>query len=53
MLFTNLSSYAQQTVTDSTKVETLDEVLIKSVRVDADSPITHSTVDKEEIKKEI
>ena len=46
-----VSSYAQQTVTDSTKVETLDEVLIKSVRVDADSPITHSNVDKEEIKK--
>src|SRR5690554_6704951 len=36
---------------DTTKVETLDEVLLKSVRVDADSPITHSNLDKEEIEK--
>ena len=49
LLFLNLS--AQEKATDSTKVETLDEVLIKSIRVDADSPITHSNVDKEEIKK--
>ncbi len=27
----------------------LDEVLVKAVRVDADSPITHSNVDKEEL----
>ncbi len=49
LLFLNLN--AQEVVTDSTTVQTLDEVLIKSVRVDADSPITHSNVDKEEIKK--
>ncbi len=48
-LFLNLA--AQEKVTDSTKVETLEEVLIKSIRVDADSPITHSNMDKEEIKK--
>lgn len=30
-------------------VEKLDEVLVKSVRVDADSPITHSNLSKEEI----
>ena len=42
---------AQEKVNDSTKVETLDEVLVKSVRVLADSPITHSNVDKEDIKK--
>lgn len=31
--------------------ELLDEVLVRSVRVDADSPITHSNVDKEELEK--
>ncbi|MBK5212621.1 MAG: TonB-dependent receptor [Flavobacteriaceae bacterium] len=36
---------------DSTKIETLDEVLVKAVRVDADSPITHSNLDKEELEK--
>ena len=36
-------------VTDSTDIETLDEVLLKAVRVDASSPITHSNIDKEEI----
>jgi len=46
-----LSLSAQEKVNDSTKVETLDEVLVKSVRVDADSPITHSNVDKKEISK--
>ncbi|KZS39887.1 TonB-dependent receptor [Aquimarina aggregata] len=30
-------------------LEKLDEVLVKSVRVEADSPITHSNVSKEEI----
>ncbi|GGD96042.1 TonB-dependent receptor [Planktosalinus lacus] len=29
----------------------LDEVLVRSVRVDADSPITHSNVSKEELEK--
>lgn len=38
-----------QTVIDTTKVEALDEVLVKSVRVEADSPITHTNVSKEEI----
>lgn len=31
--------------------EMLDEVLVRSVRVDADSPITHSNVSKEELEK--
>jgi len=35
---------------DSTKVEILDEVLVKSVRVEADSPITHSNVTKEDLE---
>jgi len=49
LLFLNLS--AQEKSIDSTDVETLDEVLIKSIRVDETSPITHSNVSKEELAK--
>jgi len=42
---------AQETKTDTTSVEILDEVLIKAIRVDADSPITHSNVSKEVLEK--
>ena len=41
----------QETQQDSTKVEKLDEVLVKAVRVNADAPITHSNVDKEALGK--
>lgn len=47
----SLNSFAQTITQDSTKVEALDEVLIKSLRVDAKSPITHSNVSKEELEK--
>lgn len=50
-LFIAFSGSAQETVQDSTKVETLDEVLVKSVRVEATSPITHSNVTKKELQK--
>ena len=40
-----------QTVQDSTKTQTLDEVLVNAVRVNADSPITHSNVSKAELAK--
>ncbi|PKA82690.1 iron complex outermembrane receptor protein [Ulvibacter sp. MAR_2010_11] len=42
---------AQSVVVDSTKVESLEEVIVKSVRVAADSPITHSNLEKEELEK--
>jgi iron complex outermembrane receptor protein len=45
------SIYGQEKQQDSTKVEKLDEVLVRAVRVDAKSPITHSNVDKKEIAK--
>jgi len=45
------SAYGQEKKQDSTKVEKLDEVLVKAVRVDAKSPITHSNVTKKEIAK--
>ena len=37
---------AQEKQQDSTKTEKLDEVLVKAVRVNADSPITHSIISK-------
>lgn len=45
------ATFAQQVQKDSTDIESLDEVLIRSFRVAADSPITHSNVDKEELTK--
>ena len=50
-LITCTTLSAQDKVQDSTKVEKLDEVLVKSVRVDAKSPITHTNVTKKEIAK--
>ncbi len=43
--------FAQQITIDSTKVESLDEVLIEAVRVKEDAPITQSNVKKEELNK--
>ncbi|EDM44252.1 putative TonB-dependent transmembrane receptor protein [unidentified eubacterium SCB49] len=51
ILCSSLSVFAQEKVQDTTKVETLEEVLIKSVRVEADSPITHSNLTAEELEK--
>ena len=53
LLVLTVSANAQQNqkLQDSTKTEKLDEVLVKAVRVDADSPITHSNVSKEELAK--
>ena len=51
VLFALSNVMAQNVVIDSVKVESLEEVIVKSVRVDADSPITHSDLDKEELQK--
>ncbi|WP_103069330.1 TonB-dependent receptor [Aquimarina sediminis] len=47
----SINSIAQEKQMDSvpSKVEKLDEVLVKSVRVEADSPITHSNLSKKEL----
>ena len=42
---------AQQENDTIPKPELLDEVLVRAVRVDADSPITHSNLDKEDLEK--
>ena len=49
LLLVNLN--AQEKTQDTTKIQILNEVLVKSIRVDSDSPITHSNVDKEELAK--
>jgi len=49
LMYVNLN--AQEKIQDTIKTQTLDEVLVKSIRVDTDSPITHSNVDKEELAK--
>ena len=58
LLIVSFSAHAQETSLptsrkkqDSTKIEKLDEVLVRAVRVNADSPITHSNFTKEEIAK--
>ena len=45
------SAQENQKKQDSTKLEMLDEVLVKAVRVNADSPITHSNISKEQLAK--
>jgi len=50
-LFATTVGLAQEKQQDSTSVETLEEVLVQSVRVKADSPITHSNLSAEEIQK--
>ncbi len=51
IFFLSINLWAQSTQKDSVtnRIEKLDEVLIKSVRVEADSPITHSNLSKEEL----
>ncbi|MCF1420581.1 TonB-dependent receptor [Mangrovimonas futianensis] len=55
LLITAATGWSQEnpseTTQDSTKLESLDEVLVKAVRVNATSPITHSNVTGEELEK--
>ncbi|MCK8479234.1 TonB-dependent receptor [Psychroserpens algicola] len=53
LLVLSVSALAQnnEKQQDSTKTEALDEVLVKAVRVNATSPITHSNVSKKELAK--
>ena len=46
LLLVVANAISQQQVNDSIPIENLEEVLIKSVRVASDSPITHSNLDK-------
>lgn len=53
LLVLSSSAFAQdnQKKQDSTKTEKLDEVLVKAVRVNATSPITHTNITKKELAK--
>ncbi|SDX22445.1 TonB-dependent receptor [Aequorivita viscosa] len=46
----NAQEALQEKAQDSSKIESLDEVLVQAIRVNADSPITHSNLDKEELE---
>ncbi len=45
------SVFSQEKPADTTRVETLDEVLLQAVRVKSNSPVAHSNVSKEELTK--
>ncbi|KJD35244.1 TonB-dependent receptor [Tamlana sedimentorum] len=51
VLSVGLNAQQNQTQKDSTTTQKLDEVLVRAVRVDADSPITHSDVSKADLEK--
>ena len=53
VMLISILSFSQETKQDSIGVppEMLDEVLVQAVRVNADSPVTHSNLDKEELQK--
>jgi len=51
VLSVSVTAQESKKAQDTTKVQKLDEVLVKAVRVDAASPITHSNVKKEDIEK--
>lgn len=51
VLSVRASAQKNQIQQDSTKTQTLDEVLVDAVRVNATSPITHSNVSKEALQK--
>ncbi|WP_047549959.1 TonB-dependent receptor domain-containing protein [Psychroserpens sp. Hel_I_66] len=51
LILSCMLSFAQEKQQDSTKTEKLDEVLVKAVRVEATSPITHTNVTKKELAK--
>ncbi len=51
LVLTNFINAQENQQQDTTKVEILDEVLVKAVRVDATSPITHSNVTKQQLEK--
>ncbi len=51
VLSVNVYGQENEKVQDTAKVEKLDEVLVKAVRVESTSPITHSNIKKEQIQK--
>ena len=47
----SVSTNAQEKLQDSTKVEQLEEAIVKAVRVISNAPVTHSNLTKKEIGK--
>jgi len=46
----SFSSFSQEKLADSTKINQLDEVLVSAVRVDSKTPVTFSNLNKKEFK---
>ena len=46
-----MTAQQNQVETDSTKIQTLDEVLVKAVRVKPNAPMTHSNISKKELQR--
>ena len=51
VLSVSLGAQESKKEQDTTKIQKLDEVLVKAVRVNATSPITHSNIDKKTLEK--
>ena len=51
LLALSITLNAQEKQVDSSKVEKLDEILVRAVRVNANSPITHSNISKKQLEK--
>nr|WP_238987255.1 TonB-dependent receptor [Confluentibacter flavum] len=51
LIIFSANAQTNQIQQDSTKIESLDEVLVNAVRVNATSPITHSNITKKELEK--
>ncbi len=51
LYFCSFQLNAQEKQQDSTKLQKLEEVFITAIRVNADSPITHSNISKEELEE--
>lgn len=51
LFFATICAFSQEKDQDSTSLETLDEVLVRAVRVKATSPITHSNLSKKDIEQ--
>lgn len=52
LIFLSLASFSQEIPQDTTTTrEVLDEVLVRAVRVNAESPVTHSNLNQEQLER--
>jgi len=52
LIFSSLATFSQEIPQDTTATrEVLDEVLVRAVRVNAESPVTHSNLNQEQLER--